>query len=547
MKLLSFNIIILITILGSSLFAQKEDAFSRKKFKGDITNNAVVDAKRWHHSGLTEKSLKKGLEILGSNISLTQVDSFHTYQVLAYNYRTLNAHESALEHAKKAVEIKNRIDHTQDVYKSSWISSYYTAVGEFNSAIYYLKAKAKDQLDKTNKNNYSLAKTHNNIGFTYFLAGQYDSAEVYYKKVTSIEVKNEEYNDIIGLATGNLGQLYFVKKEYKSALLNMKIDVKLTKNRIKESYYNATIGIAECYLMLGDLKNARKTLLTFFELESRDQKVLLRGYKLMANISDKLNRQRESVLYLKKYISLNDILVKNEKPNKDLINELSRNKVNIIEKDLRLSENKVKLINNELLLVKTREKTQKFRTQVYIILLVLSGLIIIITFAYFRNRQQKNKAIQNLENDLLESEIQSKKKDINNMATNLSYKRKFIDEVQNKLKALQQKPEEQLKENVVALIREFTNYKNADKSVEVLQTDIDKVNLSFFNKLGEKFPLLTENEKELCGLFLLKLSSKDIAIIRNVTPNAIKKARQRIRKKLPITEKETITTFLEHL
>ena len=104
--------------------------------------------------------------------------------------------------------------------------------------------------------------------------------------------------------------------------------------------------------------------------------------------------------------------------------------------------------------------------------------------------------------------------------------------------------EEGLSENITQLIREFNSYKSADKNTEVLQADIDKVNLSFFNKLGDKFPLLTENEKELCGLFLLKLSSKDIANIRHVTPNAIKKVRQRIRKKLPIQEDEKITSFL---
>ena len=154
---------------------------------------------------------------------------------------------------------------------------------------------------------------------------------------------------------------------------------------------------------------------------------------------------------------------------------------------------------------------------------------------------------ENSQSELISAELNSKKKDLNNVVTNLSYKRKFIDEVQNKLKELQQNPDEQLGENVTLLMREFTNYKNADKNVEVLQADIDRVNLSFFNKLGEKFPLLTENEKELCGLFILKLSSKDIAILRNVTPNAIKKARQRIRKKLPIAESEKITKFLDQL
>jgi DNA-binding CsgD family transcriptional regulator len=168
-----------------------------------------------------------------------------------------------------------------------------------------------------------------------------------------------------------------------------------------------------------------------------------------------------------------------------------------------------------------------------------------VSIAYFINRQKKKVEIQKLETNLIKAELKNKKKDLTNVVTNLSYKRKFIDEVQQKLKSLQNQPEAKINEHITLLIREFSNYKNADKSVEVLQADIDKVNLYFFERLGNMFPLLTEKEKELCGFLMLKLTTKDIANIRNVTPDAVKKARQRIRKKLPISENQELTTFLE--
>jgi DNA-binding NarL/FixJ family response regulator len=120
-------------------------------------------------------------------------------------------------------------------------------------------------------------------------------------------------------------------------------------------------------------------------------------------------------------------------------------------------------------------------------------------------------------------ELDNRKKDLNNVVTNLSFKRKFISETQEKFKVLKQQPKEELLPNLSKLIREFDSYGIADKSLEVFQSDFEKVNLTFFKTLGEKFPLLTENEKEVCGLIVLKLSSKDIASIRNITPNAVKK------------------------
>ena len=101
MRFLTFIFIFLIGF-GSSVSGQEDGTYTREGFKGNMTDSNVIDAKRWHHRGWTEKSLRKGLEILASNKPLTQIDSFHTYQILAYNFRAIEAHDSALEYAKKS-------------------------------------------------------------------------------------------------------------------------------------------------------------------------------------------------------------------------------------------------------------------------------------------------------------------------------------------------------------------------------------------------------------------------------------------------------------
>tara|TARA_B100000809_G_C15140146_1_gene532758 strand:+ start:4045 stop:5682 length:1638 start_codon:yes stop_codon:yes gene_type:complete len=545
MRFLLLNITFLFFVLTASVEAQnRNEKDSLQKFIYNITNTDVKEAKDWHHNKLTEKSLKKGLEILSSNQTLTQVDSFHTYQILAYNFSRIGTHTPALEHAKIAVEIMGRID-PGNTSRASWISSYYSAVGQYSSAIAYMKQEAIILTQKSDS--LRLLKQFNNIGYTFYLNNQIDSAVMYYNKVIQFKNNEEKYKGIIGLTTGNLGAINFMNGDYKNAIINMEIDAKLNKDRDKGSYYNAMNGIGECYFLIEKFNKAEATLIKLVKQNHTDSKVNLKTYRLLADVYQKMNRSSSSALYLRKYINLKDSIQKNEITSETIFKQLSDSKINGIKKDLELAKNKFDLMDSELMLSKNRAKAQKLKTQIYLITLVLSIIMILISVVYYKNRQRKNIEIHRLERELISAELNSKKKDLNNVVTNLSYKRKFIDEVQNKLKELQQNRDEQLGENVTLLMREFTNYKNADKNVEVLQADIDRVNLSFFNKLGEKFPLLTENEKELCGLFILKLSSKDIAILRNVTPNAIKKARQRIRRKLPITESEKITKFLDQL
>jgi len=66
-----------------------------------MTNLDVIDAKILHHQGEIDSSLRVGLKILASNEELTPIDSFNTYQILAYNLRDLKSYNLSLEYAKK--------------------------------------------------------------------------------------------------------------------------------------------------------------------------------------------------------------------------------------------------------------------------------------------------------------------------------------------------------------------------------------------------------------------------------------------------------------
>lgn len=523
-----FKIVISFFLISwSSLIGQNR--FSQANFKGEMTNVGVIDAKRWHHQGEIDKSLKKGLEILSSNVELTPIDSFNTYQVLAYNFRSLSANELALEHAKKAIEIMRHIA-PKDDSKITWIAPYFSAVSQYDTAIVFMKKniapfqKSKDTL--------SLLKLYNDIGFTFYLNNQFDSAIVYYNKVIKNSSAKEKYKALVGLSTGNLGAIYFAKGEYEKALINFKIDANLSKERNITSYYNAMNAIGESYYFMAKYKEAEDTLAKLLTLMQKETITNLKTYKLLADIYNKTNENAKSVQYLRKYIVLKDSLQNSKTPIESVSKELFDAKISGIKKDLELARSKT--------------KSEEFKNRVYLILVGVFLVLIIISIVYFKNRQAKNNQIHQLEKSLVSTELKNKKKDLTNVVTNLSYKRKFIDEVQDKLKILKNQPEENIKEQINLLIREFSSYKSADENIAVLQTDIDKINLAFFENLGKKHPLLTEKEKELCGLLLLKLSSKDIANMKNITPNAVKKARQRIRKKLPISANQNLITFLEN-
>ena len=81
---------------------------------------------------------------------------------------------------------------------------------------------------------------------------------------------------------------------------------------------------------------------------------------------------------------------------------------------------------------------------------------------------------------------------------------------------------------------------NLEKERKSLDIYIKELNNSFFRNLERKYPGLTDNEKKLCSLLRLKLSSKEIASILNITPKSVEVNRYRLRKKMKIGKNEKL-------
>ncbi|GAB3499898.1 hypothetical protein GCM10027341_24140 [Spirosoma knui] len=83
-----------------------------------------------------------------------------------------------------------------------------------------------------------------------------------------------------------------------------------------------------------------------------------------------------------------------------------------------------------------------------------------------------------------------------------------------------------------------------DKEWEDFRIYFEQVHQSFFVKLKEICPDLTAGELRLCALVKLNLSLKESATILKISPDSVKTARYRLRKKLRIPEEQTLTDYL---
>jgi hypothetical protein len=86
------------------------------------------------------------------------------------------------------------------------------------------------------------------------------------------------------------------------------------------------------------------------------------------------------------------------------------------------------------------------------------------------------------------------------------------------------------------------NYKN---DFQRFKTYFDGIHGNFLARLKKNYPALTQNELRHCAFIKLKLSTKDIAILTNVQDTSVQRSRVRLKKKLRLTMKQDLYSFLE--
>lgn len=80
-----------------------------------------------------------------------------------------------------------------------------------------------------------------------------------------------------------------------------------------------------------------------------------------------------------------------------------------------------------------------------------------------------------------------------------------------------------------------------------LITQMDGSSFRFQEKLKRRYPQLTAYDIRLCTYLRSNFSTKEIATMLNITPDSVKKAKHRLRKRLEVRPSISWGTFLSNI
>jgi tetratricopeptide (TPR) repeat protein len=394
-----------------------------------------------------------------------------------------------------------------------------------NALEYFKKAAV---VYKQQKDNVYLSSISNDIGNAYYYLKKNDSAEYHFNLALQL-AKENNISENEGNALSNLGKLYLQENRPKKALQFLQDALKIhSGNNYKANILLTQNEIGNVYLKMGQAEKAIPFLTKTIQSATgigpiNDLKV---AYKLRFQAYRQLDQLDNAIEDQMVFQQLND----------SVFNEKSAQQIEELRTiyETEKKEQQIAIQQNEIALLEQEAKINNLQQ------IVLGGglglSILVFGFGYYGIRQKMKR--NRLEKEKVDAELAFKRKELTTHALHLAKKNEVLEGLKQKAQELKEK--EVSKNGYQQLIRTINFDLQDDNNWENFSRYFEEVHKDFNSNVKTKYPQVTSNELRLLALLKMNLSSKEIANILNISPEGIKKARYRLRKKLDITTEDSL-------
>ena len=159
--------------------------------------------------------------------------------------------------------------------------------------------------------------------------------------------------------------------------------------------------------------------------------------------------------------------------------------------------------------------------------------------------EKNEKEIIKLQNEKLANEVIYKNKELADVSMHLVERGDALIKVKDELQQLYKKTGGN--HDVKKAIQLVNDIEKNNSNWEQFATHFDEINNDFLKKIKSKFPGLTNTDLKVCAYLQLKLSSKEIAQLMNISVRGVEISRYRLRKKLQLPTEQTLNDFLNEI
>jgi tetratricopeptide (TPR) repeat protein len=405
------------------------------------------------------------------------------------------------------------------------------------------KMAAKAQYDKALRlyreinDQAGMAETYGNIGHHYEKQQQYDSA-FYFQQLALHQYQG--IHDTFGMAGiyENLGTINEDLEKYDTALFYFQNAL-----RLYELHHERVAGI-EIINNIGDV--LRKT---------GDYKRSMPFSKEALSIAQQTNNKYQEAAACKDIAKTFNLLGRNDsayyymewsrKCLLDIYSAQNNQQMSFLQ--IIYDTNKK---NDEIIQLENSHKINRIIYTAVVVVVVLLIILCLLTISRQKLKISQAQAVseKNAEiNRVQKDQLELKSKQLATHTLDVIQRNQFLDELRNTLSLMVQEEKRDQKKQLQQLVLKINQNVNHEKQWKEFTSIFEQVHQVFFDKLNALYNDLTTNDIKLLALHKMNMDSKDMATVLGISPDSLRVARYRLRKKLNIPEGDTLNTFVHSL
>ena len=368
----------------------------------------------------------------------------------------------------------------------------------------------------------------NTIGLIYRSYKQYPQAISYFNAALNLAERTKD-TAWVSITKGNIGSVYFMQGDYKKAQPLILTDYK-TSIRYTDSVNAAIALLRLSYISLqkNDITQASVQLNTVAALivnkkYALNLNSLVELYNQRVLLYQKIRQPVQEIEYLKKYQSAKDSLAK-------------RNNTATIE-NVKL---KWEAQNSKSQITQLEEaiRTAKFKRNAVVFILFLLTVIIILIINRQRLKAIQGKQLLLVEKRLVDYALKNAAASLQQYTENMRQNNMLIEKFKKEIAHFkEQSTDRKLAQHLEKLLQARIM---TDATWDEFKKLFTRVHTGFFIKLRKAFPKLTDTDMRLLSLLRLGLNNREMANMLGVTVEGVKKAKQRMRKKMDLPADQEI-------
>jgi DNA-binding CsgD family transcriptional regulator len=214
----------------------------------------------------------------------------------------------------------------------------------------------------------------------------------------------------------------------------------------------------------------------------------------------------------------------------------------------------VKETERKLLLIQKEHHISKLTNYLLAAAILFLCLLAFFIYSFYRKIHQQQKKLiatqqallqateeqKRLNEQQLKNEIEFKESQLSAITIQMLQKNQLLEEIQEKL--------QQQEGDLGAGIRKVIHKNQVqEQEWEDFNKSFERVNKNFYTRIKQQYPDISQNELKICALIKMNLSMKEMAGILNISPDSVKTARYRLRKKLQLQTEDNLHEFIMNL